>query len=104
MTCGYHWTQNSTWDGTYGVGQQMSALSVIQANLIDEAPDLVTNHTGGTSKGNSAAGTGSSSSSTSTDGNVISPVTAAGKAGAGILTAFVLALLLGGVGFMISGG
>ena len=29
-TCGEHWTANSTWDGSYGLGQQMSALSVIQ--------------------------------------------------------------------------
>lgn len=100
MTCGYHWTHNSTWDGTYGVGQQMSALGVIQANLIDEAADLVSNTTGGTSKGNAAAGT---TSTTSTSGNTITVVTTGDRAGAGILTALVLALLLGGVGFMISG-
>lgn len=30
VTCGEHWTTNSTYDGNYGLGQQMSALSVIQ--------------------------------------------------------------------------
>ena len=33
VTCGIKWTA-STWDGAYGVGQQMSALEVIQSNLI----------------------------------------------------------------------
>ncbi|TVY12753.1 Mannan endo-1,6-alpha-mannosidase DCW1, partial [Lachnellula arida] len=53
VTCGEHWTANSTWDSTYGIGQQMSAVSVIQNLLIDSAPALVTNTTGGTSVGNS---------------------------------------------------
>ena len=57
MTCGEHWTAGSVWDGTYGVGQQMSALSVVQSNLINESVELVTNTTGGTSQGNAAAGT-----------------------------------------------
>jgi mannan endo-1,6-alpha-mannosidase len=101
VTCGAHWTANSTWDGTYGVGQQMSALSVIQANLIDEAPELVTNTTGGTSEGNAAAGTKGSSTDSST---VITPATGADKAGAGILTALVLCGLIGGCAFIIAGG
>lgn len=79
----------------------MSALSVIQANLIDEAPDLVTNTTGGTSLGNPSAGTTNGEGSATTDDG---PVTTGGKAGAGILTAFVLGLLLAGIAFMISGG
>jgi mannan endo-1,6-alpha-mannosidase len=99
VTCGEHWTAGSTWDGTYGVGQQMSALSVVQSLLIDEAPDLVTNSTGGTSKGNSAAG----GSSTDSSGVVEKPVTTGDKAGAGILTALVLCGVVGGIGFMVVG-
>ncbi|CAC9889812.1 unnamed protein product [Aureobasidium pullulans] len=34
-TCGTKWWNNGVWDGAYGVGQQMSALEVIQSNLID---------------------------------------------------------------------
>lgn len=102
VTCGEHWTAGSTWDGTYGVGQQMSALSVIQANLITEAAELVTNSTGGTSQGDASAGT--SSSSTTNSETVITPATGSDKAGAGILTALVISGLLGGVGFMVSGG
>ena len=54
--CGQKWTAGATWDGTMGVGQQMSALEVVQANLIDLVPVPVTNKTGGTSQGNPAAG------------------------------------------------
>ena len=77
----------------------MSALEVIQANLIDEAKVLVTNTTGGTSVGDSSAGT---SSSTSSDGVVDSPITTVEKAGAGILTFGMVTALLGGTWLMIS--
>lgn len=79
----------------------MSAVSVMQALLIDGAPALVTNGTGGTSAGNAAAG----SKSASADGEdlVIKPATGADKAGAGILTALVLCGVVGGIGFMVTG-
>jgi mannan endo-1,6-alpha-mannosidase len=69
-TCGTKWWNGGVWDGTYGVGQQMSALEVIQSNLISQVcPWLtssivyfgtdvlqvqgpVSNSTGGTSQGN----------------------------------------------------
>lgn len=35
VTCGTKWWNNGAWDNTWGVGQQMSALEVIQSNLID---------------------------------------------------------------------
>ncbi|RDW67806.1 mannan endo-1,6-alpha-mannosidase-3 [Coleophoma cylindrospora] len=101
-TCGLHWTWNSTNDGLSGVGEQMAGLAIIQANLIDEAPELVTNNTGGTSVGNANAGTGSSSSGSSgvlTD----KPVTTGDKAGAGFLTAVMLVGVLGGTSFLIMG-
>lgn len=100
-TCGEHWADNSTYDGNYGLGQQMSALSIIQSMLIDEAPDLLTNTTGGTSVGNAGAGAGANSASTTA--GTITPATTSGKVGAGILTAIVLCGCLGGVGFMIVG-
>ncbi|PSS06991.1 glycoside hydrolase family 76 protein [Amorphotheca resinae ATCC 22711] len=103
ITCGEHWTAKATWDGSSGVGQQMSALSVIQATLIDSARGLVTNDTGGTSKGNPAAGTGSGPGSPGSDPAVITPPTGGDRAGAGILTAVVLFGLLGGVGFLVTG-
>lgn len=97
-TCGEHWTE--AYDGTTGLGQQMSALSVIQAMLIDQAPELYTNTTGGTSVGDSSAGTKSGSSAS---GTVITPATTGDKAGAGFVTALTIAGVLGGVGFMVMG-
>lgn len=57
-TCGLKWTDNTTWDGSYGVGQQMAALEIVQALLIQEADEQVTADTGGTSQGDPNAGTG----------------------------------------------
>lgn len=88
--CGTRWTQPG-YDGTFGVGQQMSALEVIQSNLIKKVSGPVSNSTGGTSKGNPSAGTG-------TTVHVEPPhaITTGDKAGAGVLTAVVLISLLGG--------
>jgi mannan endo-1,6-alpha-mannosidase len=60
--CGREW--NSTiWDGTSGVGEQMSALAAIQAMMMDTTslPAPVRATTGGTSQGDPSAGTGSGS-------------------------------------------
>ncbi|KAH8667987.1 glycosyl hydrolase [Tricladium varicosporioides] len=54
--CGIKWTQNGTWDGTDGVGQQMCALEVTLGLLIKETPPPLTNSTGGTSISNPTAG------------------------------------------------
>ncbi|KAI1335299.1 glycoside hydrolase family 76 protein [Xylariaceae sp. FL0016] len=55
--CGLKWANNSgQWDGTTGVGQQMAAMEVVLANMIQQAESPVTNSTGGTSVGNAAAG------------------------------------------------
>lgn len=102
-TCGMKWTQ-STWDGSYGVGQQMSALSAIGANMI-KAKGLkppYTTKTGGTSKGDPNAGTDAGQQDDRpkvyTD-----KVTGGDKAGAGILTALVLAFTLGGSYWLVAG-
>ncbi|KAI5361946.1 Putative glycoside hydrolase, family 76, six-hairpin glycosidase superfamily [Septoria linicola] len=57
QTCGTDWL-NGTWDGGFGVGQQMNALEVIQSNMIDAVGGPLSNTTGGTSKGDYSAGTG----------------------------------------------
>lgn len=62
-TCGMSWTQGADWDGWSGVGEQLSALEVIQSNLIVQASsgkELSTAAVGGTSKGNPGAGGDSS--------------------------------------------
>ncbi|PYH88465.1 mannan endo-1,6-alpha-mannosidase [Aspergillus ellipticus CBS 707.79] len=60
--CGMQWT-TGTYDGTTGVGQQMAALEVVQANLLEAVAGPLTHDTGGSSKGNGAAGTETSDSS-----------------------------------------
>ena len=98
VTCGRQW-YSSTWDGKYGVGEQMSALSVIQANLITKVGPPVTQDSGGTSKGNPSAG--STGDNPSQGMNLPSSdtrkITAGDRAGASILTAVVLSGLVGGV-------
>ncbi|KAF2151021.1 glycoside hydrolase family 76 protein [Myriangium duriaei CBS 260.36] len=96
-TCGIHWTA-STWDGTTGVGQQMSALEVFQSLLIDNVQGPLTHKTGGTSVGNPSAGTGG-------DTNPISPtksITGGDKAGAGIVTFLMIVGLISGAWWMIA--
>jgi len=89
--CGLSWSKLGAWDGTSGVGQQMAVLEVVQSNLIHQAQDPLTNSTGGTSKGDPSAGLGDGSTSNPMDNE---PATAGGKAGAGILTALVIAAVL----------
>jgi mannan endo-1,6-alpha-mannosidase len=93
--CGLKWTLEAN-DGSLGVGEQMSALEVVQANLIDNVPGPLTNATGGTSIGNPAAG--SSVGSTSV---VFNAITTSDKAGAGILTVLVLVGFFSGAWWMI---
>jgi len=91
--CGLKWIDNSTWDGTYGVGQQMSALEVIQSNLITQVKGPLTNTTGGTSEGNPNAGANSATAQSINTGTL---PTMSDKVGAGFVTLFVLVGLIGG--------
>ena len=87
VTCGRKWTQ-SNWDGKFGPGEQMSALSVIQANLISKVDGPVTDNAGGTSKGNPSAGTGPGTDAI--DPKEIGEIKTRDKVGAGIVTALLL--------------
>lgn len=53
--CGLSWS-SGVFDGTTGVGQQMAALSAVFTNLARTVQAPLTNSTGGTSRGNAAAG------------------------------------------------
>lgn len=97
-TCGVKWTDGATWDGTYGVGQQMSALEVIQSNLIQQVQGPLTNTTGGTSEGNPNAG---SNSATTVSKLSPSAITTGDKVGAGFLTGVVLVGVVGGAWWII---
>ena len=77
----------------------MSVLEVVQGNLIDEASGWVSAVQGtGTSVGNPNAGGGDRRSP---NGLVITLPTTADRAGAGILTALILAGVVVGTVFMI---
>ncbi|KAF2199367.1 mannan endo-1,6-alpha-mannosidase DCW1 precursor [Delitschia confertaspora ATCC 74209] len=96
-TCGLKWTTNGVWDGSYGVGEQMSALEVVQAMLINKVDGPVSEKTGGISKSNPSAG------SESTDKPItFDEITTGDKAGAGFLTALALIAILGGAWWMVS--
>lgn len=88
-TCGLAWT-NGSWDGVFGLGEQMSALEVMQNLVVAERPAPLTADDGGTSLGNPAAGFAQASTTTS-------PLDISGgdKAGASIITAVVGAAILG---------
>lgn len=91
-TCGFRWTTGA-YEGPTGAGQQMSVLGALISMLVLTEPDKgaapVTNSTGGTSAGNPNAG--------SEADNALRPLPPVGmkdRAGAGILTAVIMASLL----------
>lgn len=103
--CGTKWTNGATYDGTTGVGQQMSALGGIQSAMV-QIPGVkivapVTNSTGGTSVGDSGAGT-------ATPGLMgvmkeASIVTMGDKVAASFLTVAIVGGVIGGSVFVVVG-
>jgi hypothetical protein len=95
--CGRNWNM-PVWDGFTGVGEQMSALSVVQSNLIATTRKPVTGNNGGTSLGDPNAGTGKH----------VEPqwetITTGSKSGAGILTALIMIVTVGGAWWMVDDG
>ena len=99
--CGRRWYQN-VWDGEFGVGEQMSAMSVFQNNLINSVAPPVTLAKGGTSQSDPSAGSGTGSGSGLTsDPAATNTITTGDKAGAGILTLISLVLVIGGTSWMV---
>ncbi|KAJ5994742.1 Mannan endo-1-6-alpha-mannosidase DCW1 [Penicillium waksmanii] len=87
--CGFRWASGS-YDGTIGVGQQMGTLDVLQSLLVKDIGGPVTSTTGGSSEGNSAAGTDSDETEEEIQWDHI---TNGDRAGAAILTAATVALI-----------
>jgi hypothetical protein len=79
-----------------GVGEHLSLLNVLNANLVRFADPPVTSDTGGTSQGDPNAGTQGSPAITT-----VTPATTADKAIAGILTG-TTSILLGLGGWMMT--
>ena len=78
----------------------MGVLEVVQGNLIEKVSGPVTNKTGGTSKGDPAAGgDGSGGSNPILEQDIIETKD---RAGAGIITTIVLVWVIGGVWWMVS--
>lgn len=97
--CGMRWTMGSQWDSTYGFGQQFDALEIIQGQLIEESPGPVTQRTGGISHGDPSAGTGGDF--VPGPPSITRLITTADRAGAGILTAFVVLTWVAVIWWMI---
>lgn len=87
--CGLYWSsgefRDPRADGTSGAGEAMNVLAAVSSLLIDDASPPVTNKTGGISKGNPNAGRKGHHSDTWSD------ITTGDKAGAGIITALLVA-------------
>lgn len=95
--CGMKWTIGS-YDGTYGFGQQMDALQIITANIIQSSASPVTNATGGITSGDASAGTGGDTSSI----DLLSKITTASRAGASLLTAALIITWAGGCWWLLA--
>lgn len=96
--CGLQWTTGS-FDGSVGVGEQMSAMEVIQSNLWDQVPGPVTAERGGISQGDPSAGTSGDQSPVGFNPDDIST---GDRVGAGFLTTMVLIGVIGGAWWMVA--
>ena len=98
--CGRTWYADSN-DGTIDVGNQITAMSIVQSNLILNVAAPV-DQSGGTSQGNPSAGGGKD------ENNVpdiaLRRITTADKAGAWILTTVALGLMAFAVLFIVVDG
>lgn len=94
--CGMRWMPEGEFDDSFGVGEQMSALSALSYVLVDGVTAPLTNATGGTSGGNPGAG-GSDEEKT----RIFDPITTGDRVGAGFLTTLVLAGVIGGTAFVV---
>jgi mannan endo-1,6-alpha-mannosidase len=96
-TCGLRWTNRATWDGSYGVGEQMAAMEIFQNLLIANVSGPVTEKAGGVSKSDPSAGGEAQVQPITFDG-----ITTGDKAGAGFLTTLVLIAIIAGAWWMVA--
>ncbi|KAA8628097.1 hypothetical protein SMACR_05476 [Sordaria macrospora] len=97
--CGLKWTEHGKWDGTTGVGQQMAAMEIVLANMIQRVAAPVTNHTGGTSMGDPGAGGGDVGRTDPFSNGP--PISTADRVGAWIITAVMILGLVSGCIMMV---
>lgn len=96
VTCGADWTANG-WDEKLGLGEQMSALEVILSTIHKDFPAPLTIDTGASNNTNTEAGLDTQDH---TNNNELE-IQGKDKAGAGVLTAIVLAIVCGGAVWMV---
>lgn len=96
-SCGLRWVDNGKNDGSFGVGEQMAAMEIVQSLLYTSAPGPATAEKGGISKSDPNAGANAPSNTVS-----FNDITTGDKAGASILTLIVLVGILVGAWWMVS--
>lgn len=95
--CGFSWAKKSAFDGLAGVGEQMSALQVMQYTLVKKTtPAAVTANTGGTSKGDPNAGTPVKDKMPT-----MNPITTQDQVAAGFITSAMALSVLGACIFVV---
>ncbi|KAI0189477.1 glycosyl hydrolase family 76-domain-containing protein [Astrocystis sublimbata] len=99
--CGLKWANNSgKWDGSTGVGQQMAAMEVVLANMIQQAKPPVTDVSGGTSPGDPTAGS-QDRGHPDPLGRPLRPIKTGDRAGAAMVTLIVVMVMLAALMFMM---
>jgi mannan endo-1,6-alpha-mannosidase len=96
-SCGLRWVDNGKNDGSFGVGEQMAALEVVQALLYPTVGGPATADKGGISVSNPNAG-----SNVPKTPITFNTVTTGDKAGASVLTLLVLVAIVVGAWWMVS--
>lgn len=96
-SCGLRWVDKGKNDGSFGVGESMAAMEVVQSLLYTQISGPVTHQTGGLSVSNPNAGANVPKTPIT-----FSNVTTGDKAGASILTLIVLVGILVGAWWMVS--
>ena len=96
VTCGEDWHVDG-WDEKFGLGEQMSALEVIMANVLPHHDVPLSVRTGASNQTDSEAGLDTKDH----ENTNLLDIQTKDKAGAGVLTAVVLAIVLGGGIWMV---
>ncbi|KPM36504.1 Mannan endo-1,6-alpha-mannosidase DCW1 [Neonectria ditissima] len=96
--CGMIWNKDK-YDGTTGVGQQMSSLEVTLSCIVQSRGAPMTADNGGTSKGD--AGAGSEDIGRTEPDRHWKKITAGDRAGAAILTALFIGVFISGLGWVM---
>ena len=96
-SCGLRWVDNGKNDGSFGVGEQMAALEIVQNLLYPTVSGPATQKAGGISVSKPDAGADAPNTPIT-----FNSITTGDKAGASILTLLVLVAILVGAWWMVS--